>query len=390
METISSQLYKQNYHRLKEHITKREQRKKQEKQLKDFNFLSANLSNFLPTVPVSSHENIYYNILYNNSRLVTEPSYPDLINNINRIGDTSCLEQQTPAIYCTYHLGSYRSIIGVLASAGIDFVLLVDQNTYNKQHIKVTEIVNSIHANFNQSSYFGLEAAEQHDIAIRLFKHIRSGRSVVAYLDGNTGVGGIYKKDPQFLNIPFLHQNLYSRKGITTLSYAAKVPVIPVISWYDDHEQDVKLKFYDPINPLEWTKGKEDYCYTVTSYLYKILEEKLLTYYDQWEGWLYVHKYLDWDNIKRVISIENTTDNGGAVENLVFNKTEYSLFKLDENCFLFNRASYSAYEINEELLSFLDKRETVNPEYSIAANLSDSLLQNLIEKRVLIQSKLAS
>ncbi|MEM1134443.1 MAG: hypothetical protein AAGI07_01295 [Bacteroidota bacterium] len=383
METTIKKACLEDYYSVKDYITKREKQKKENKQLKDFHFLSANLANFLPDIPREQHEDIYLNLLYSHSLMITEPNYPGLINTIIYKGDTSCLNNTyDPAIFCTYHLGSYRAIIGALASKGKDFVLLVDKKTYEEQREKVIDNVALIHDHFKENAFFELEDAEQYDIAIRLIKHIKAGRSIVAYLDGNTGVGGIYKKDPQLLKLNFLKQPVLSRKGISTLSYATKTPIIPVISYYEKKEKAPTLAFYDLIDPNKWTQDKDSFCLSITSKLYEILENNLIKYYDQWEGWIYVHKYLDWEIVRTRHNSDHVPKESITECQLVFNKDKYALFKMDDACFLLNRRSYESFQLESTLFEFLDNNPVVTKEIILKNGLPEILLQRLISKHI--------
>ena len=347
--------YRTRFSEIREHIIKRESRKRKEQQLKDFSFVSANLYNFLPKVPQEEHEAVYLDILSNTALLSTALDFPDLIDNLQIEGDTSFMDQpdRFPALFCTYHLGSYRSIIGYLAKFAIDFVLIVDTNTFNKQQEKIKNTFDAIQGHFGKRSKFELIDAERVDIAITLSRCLQEGKSIVAYLDGNTGVGGVYSKNSQMIPVSFLAKHIYSRKGIATLSYATKRPIIPVVSYYKEKESTATLHFYPPVDPQRSTETAREYCATATARLYTVLADKLEHYYAQWEGWLYLHKYLDY---KTLIS-EKVTDSNGqenvASKDLSFNSTAFSLFKMDTNCYVLQKATYRAFEVNESIYSAL-------------------------------------
>lgn len=385
MEATYYHQYRTSFATVKEKVIERESHKKARRELKDFNFVSANLFNFLPEIPAEQHEDIYLDILSNHALLTTATNYPELVDRIEISGDTSFLEEakQLPAIFCTYHLGSYRSIIGFLAKAAIDFVLIVDTNTFHRQHEEVKNTVKSIQQYVGKQSFFELVDAERVDIAITLSRYLLSGISVVAYLDGNTGVGGIYNKNDQMLSIDFLDKQLYSRKGISTLSFATKRPIIPVISYCKEKESAATLHFYEKIDPKGEKKPREQYCFDTTYYLYSLLADQLKTYYNQWEGWFYLHKYLDFD---RISAPSNAIDKVEIVPShpILFNEREFGLFKMESECYIFQKRQYSSFKITNDLFESLYTLKEEKNSVQFRATLTDALLERLVEKRILL------
>jgi lauroyl/myristoyl acyltransferase len=361
MNTAHHTGYRNGYVTIQQQVRARELKKKNELQQKDFNFLSANLLNFLPEVSLAKHEEIYLNILLNNARISAETYFPELIDQINIEGDAAIVEQnrKKAKIYCTYHVGSYRSIIGYLAKTGIDFVLIVDTNTFNKQRDRIKHTVKSIGGHFGNTAYFELVDAERVDIGITLSKYLMMGVSVVIYLDGNTGVGGIYNKNDQMLHIDFLEGQIFSRKGVSALSYATKSLIVPVISYYNEHGNIVTLKFYDAIKPEDYPKEKESYCLQVTSALYGLLADNLKVYYNQWEGWLYLHKYLEFSTLNARYSVsQKDIPVSGSRQVISFNDIDFGLFKIEADCYLFNKRTYKSFVISEATLSYLHTLKT--------------------------------
>ncbi|MDZ4703038.1 MAG: hypothetical protein SH848_03870 [Saprospiraceae bacterium] len=348
----------ESYKGLRQEIQLREQRKFDQLQLKDFTFLTANLERFLPHIPASAYEDIYLKLLYGRALLNEETGMPELIDRLDVVGAEAALAPENfPAVICTYHLGSYRSVIGIVASKGLDFVLIVDENTYHRQGDSIRKKVAEIHKAFGVTAFFDLLNAESPNIAMTLSKCLYEGKSIIAYIDGNTGGGGIFHKSEQFhLRIPFFGQEINSRKGIAAISWMNKRPIIPVISYYPDEERKPpKVLFLPKIDPKEWAGAPKEYIPEVTRKLYSELEKYLIQYYDQWETWLYLHKYLPPGvSTTRDISTANYADLPANTQ-LKFNKTNFGLFMIENDCFLLNKRTYQCFQLTEPCFKSLFK-----------------------------------
>ena len=96
-----------------------------------FAIFSANLTNFLPEIPVSEHAEMF-------RRLLTSLAFETFDRNVLHIsevcslnGDLKALETPgTPSIFCTFHLGSYRIIANLLIKNGHHFTTIVKKDVY--------------------------------------------------------------------------------------------------------------------------------------------------------------------------------------------------------------------------------------------------------------------
>ena len=368
-------------------VERREQKKKQEQRQKDFCFVSANLLNFLPHIPQDEHERIYLDICAMYKRLTLEPDRPELIETLLIEGDTGFLQEQQnlPAIFCTYHLGSYRALIGLLAKAGIDFVLASGGNMYQKQRDKITEYVRTFQQTAGKEAFFDVIDVTNANATLELTSQLLKGRSIVAYVDGNTGVGGVYQRDNSMLKLDFLGKPIYSRKGLSVLSFLTKRPLIPAISYYQSVDSSdetlATVRFYPPISPPASRDHRDQYFEEATTQLYRILEKNLRTYYDQWEGWIYVHKYLDFDYLKSIETSAPPTRRPADPHRWAFNKERYGLFKIDDDGYVFDKVKYASVKLSDSLFEGLCALVCDHPPL---VPLDPSLLETLAARHILV------
>lgn len=366
---------------LDENIRRREQRKINKAESKDFSFVSANLSNFLPDIPQCEHEDFYIDLMQHRSLAVFHSDLTALVSRVKATGDLEFMQKirTQPFIFCNYHLGSYRALLGFLVKEGVDFALLLDDRTYTEQGEKINESIRSLMEAAGRSITFSMFNVEDASSMMRIGQWLHSGRSLVAYLDGNTGMGGIYSQAKDvFLRFDFMGMPMKNRKGIALLSYFTKVPVIPSISYFVNKQDAPLLEFYPAVSPGAFT-NKDVYILNTTLHLYGILEEKLRQYPSQWEPWLYIHKFLDTDELKkrRAQFARPHISRYRPDMDMEFNREQYAIFRMAEVPYLFNRMLYTAHQVSDDVYTILEKCSEEDTFTPVDITKGESVLQEL-------------
>ena len=193
-----------------------------------FDIFSASLKNYLPSIPYSSHKSIFREVIKNQKLSIFEQSYFDLIDKCEIIGYKKEIEtiiSNSPCIICTYHTGSYRLINHFLVKNKTNFTLVIANKVKNKYGSVFSNLFETMTLD-TKSGTFDLLDAEDPASGLKMYKALKAGRSLLLYIDGNTGSSD---KNKNICDINFLSQRIYARKGIGYLSYLANVPIIPVI-----------------------------------------------------------------------------------------------------------------------------------------------------------------
>ena len=371
--------FRQTYERAYQEVVERETQKKQAHQQKDLHFLRANLSHFCPESPAEQHESIYLRLLTNHWLSARSFRYVDfgslahmgmgVSGNADFLNPT---DAPRPArIFCTYHLGGYRAILAMLLNAGYPLTLVIDNRTLTNQQ----EYIEKVSAQLNQynqdSASIEMLDAENPAIGRQMAGALYKGRSILIFLDGNTGVGGIYQRNNKQLRIQFLNKTIISRSGIATLAYATRTPIIPIISYYKTLD-GAEIPHYDCLPAIEPLGTSADvFVRETTQQLYDLLAAYLQRYVDQWESWFYFHKFLDFD----ALATESTSEpmETGLAASVRFNEQRYSLFKIDRNGYLFDRQTYQAFPLPADAFEWLHQLEQTSNQTSF---LRQSTLNN--------------
>jgi predicted LPLAT superfamily acyltransferase len=325
--------------KIKDRIIKHEENKKNKNQLKDFNFLSANLSRFMPHIQVEEHWDIYINVLY--SIHLREFDLNNLLSLTDQLSNDSDKMIGEPKIYVTCHLGFCKASISLLILKGVGKIaLIVDNNTYVKQAESILAIHDKFSEKFQLKTSFKIVDVEKSNTIVEMMQLIKDGYSLFAYIDGNSGYKGVYNKE-RTTEISFLGNTIESRTGLSAISYFTKTPIVPMVSYYNEKYYPV-TEFLEPLQ-LNGENIKE-YMERTTKKLYSIFEMYIGKYYDQWESWFYFHKYLDEKILlssKSCLVYENITKDD-------FENNKLGIFKIDEDSFLFNKKEYIVYPISTQ------------------------------------------
>jgi hypothetical protein len=200
----------------------------------------------------------------------------------------------------------------------------------------------------NNAGGFKIINAEDPHVGLQMLRELKKGRSLLLYIDGNTGAGAATTKNDNRCVINFLGQQLFARKGIAYLAHTARVPIVTV-ACYRHSWQDIRLKFYTPILP-DATMDKTLFAERTTQYIYDQVSPLIKAYPEQWEGWLYIHKSA---KIIQQPHRNPRIKNIAPTEKIGFDSFRFGIFKLKGVPFLLNKNTYAFYEINKELYDLL-------------------------------------
>lgn len=376
--------YRNDLARIEQGIVEMSQKVKREWKMRQYCFAYANFKTFMPEIVTGNNgEDVFVELLKVRARTPLDQRYLERIDEIELSGEYEQVVQRQggPFIFCSYHLGSYRNVVLFLASLGYDFTLLVDQGVYDNQKEETERLVAAANQRYGVKSEFQVLNAEEFGSAMTMLKHLREGKSILAFIDGNRGSGGTPKDESQVLKIGFMKREIYVRQGLAYISHVTGCPIVPVVS-YRKTLDDITLHFYPRILPNTGL-GKKAYCIQTTEQLYQYLETNLKQYPMQWEGWLYIHKYLDTSDLMPVAVQIPQKKEGLSWQ---FNQQRFGLFEFGGEWHLFDFDTYQTYIIPESVFRWFEKviaagsvEAVIDEAYS-----NDEWLDQLKEQQVLI------
>lgn len=333
---------------------------------------SANLTNFLPSLPESEHESMYRNLIRNLALEKLDRKIMHLSDVSEIEGDLSLISTANkPFIFCTFHLGSYRLIANLLLRKGYQFSTLVRQEIFEKQQAEFKEYTSSMYDTFKTPSKVNILNAEDPRVLMQMTRELKAGRSILVYIDGDTGSGEEHKTDVKFMN-----QTVRVRKGIPYASYLSGVPILPIVQYRKKNLQNV-MRIGKPIS-INRNEGRDEFSQRALTAIYRYFGQYIEKYPEQWEGWCYIHNSM-------VIKPEQTSVYSTYTINKKrttyrFNQSRYRIFEMESNYLLFDRTAYETYEITADMKQYLSTAVVRNP----IKILGEGIFGELLTRNILI------
>lgn len=341
--------------------------------LKAFCSMSSNLLRLMPQIPIKEHRTIYQKllklkILENTPQFLTAVDWNQSF--IETEGSIELLKQSS--VITSFHLGAFRSFEMLLVRHNINIVFVVDTSVYDIDSIRKVLLSNlelSKTLFKGSSSQMEVLAADSSDTVIGLLSFIQKGYSVGLYVDWNSGM----KNEEQNVSIPFLNETISVRQGPAYLSYFTGIPILPITCSINDN-YEIRWKIHQAIFP-DKMKPINQYAVESLSYVFGILGDLLLSYFDQWQGWLHIHKYLiNIDTTEFFPLFEYST--GMALEVSPY----VGLFVLSDNNFIMNRLTGKIVRVNRKIYEILSTTENE----VVSLDCSDDEKRQLYELGILV------
>ncbi len=364
--------YRQELVRCREHFEKVDLRKEQGYLMKYTTF-SANVENVLPSISRSKHEVLFRDLLLNQIYTTFDQqclTAGDLVTFRGEHGPVS--QPDGPRIYCTYHFGSYRLLASVLFRRGVDCVLLVGSNVNEQQGKEITEHIQGLRQKHGLTNVFRLVPTGGPSTALTVLRELKAGRSLIVYVDGSAETTPEPHDVDQFLSVRFGKRQVLTRKGVGYLSHATGVPIVPVLVYRQPDLTNV-LHCLKPIRPIKHS-DRDMYCQEAMQQLFDGFWSFLTRYPAQWEGWNYIHSFLEPEKPQK-----RTTFDWRPVRP-AFNEDRYSLCDFEQAPVLFDRRLYQTYEISEDLRDLLLNLNSVE---SVETVVGEDVYGELVEMEVL-------
>jgi len=300
---------------------------------------SANLMHFWPQADVREHQRLFSEILFHQSMSGLEQKYPGILSFVEtrfEHAETESMLINGPSVICTFHSGSYRVINHYLLSRKVSYCLVVAGKISREQGEIFKHDCNNFYPDLEDS--FSVIDAEAPYGALAMVRSLRDGKSLLVYVDGNTGaIAGDRRKSTL---ISSGNASFYARTGFANIAALAGVPLIPVISLRESLERIV-LTFHRPVffnSSVIW----ERFAGGVTRKLYTDFFSALHGYAGQWEGWLYLHHFLTGMRLGvDDVSMSKTTLKM-IIDEVKNAPGSFACFTINDEYFLFDKRSYTS------------------------------------------------
>lgn len=250
-----------------------------------YHMADANLRYFFPQQSRAQSHALIADILYQQRMALADQRRYSLVEHTRVIDDAGVFDDPAaPRIFCTYHTGSYRHLLQLLGARGIDCVLYIAGRTLGLQGGSIVSDSTEAAARHGWRGKLDTLDADNPASLLQGVRALRRGRSVVIYIDGNSGSGAAGEREA---SVDFFGRRLHARSGVAYLSHLAQVPIVPSLCRRDG-DANLSLHFQAPIVPAG--ANRTAYAIAATRTLFARLADAIADDLGQWEGWLHVHK----------------------------------------------------------------------------------------------------
>lgn len=256
-----------------------------------FHMADANLRHFFPDMDQSQRSTLIADMLFEQRMAVRDQSDFQLVESTrldDQAGALAFAAAGRPHIFCTYHTGSFRHTFHFLLRAGIDCLLFVSGKTLQQQGESFLRDAQLGKVKQGWTGSLSTIEAENRNSLLLALRALKKGRSVVIFIDGNVGVGA-NKDNSSLTSVDFFGKELMARNGVAYLSHVSGVPIVPLMC-RRDADCGLTLTLHEAITPDQ--TEREAFVGAATRTLYRLLNREVAAALGQWEGWLYVQRFL--------------------------------------------------------------------------------------------------
>jgi lauroyl/myristoyl acyltransferase len=305
---------------------------------------SANFRKLMPLLSASEHLRCFKNIVLHQQLSALEHKWTDSLAFLTLEGllpQTNQLLMESPAIICTFHSGSYRMLNTFLMQRQVPYALVASASILQKQKSSYLHTFDRLHLGYLYND-FTLIAAESPSCGLQMLRALKQGKSLLVYIDGNTGV----KQDQSKSHlIDFMNGKIFARTGVPFLAHTARVPIIPAICYRKSIDEPV-LRFFEPIYP---NGSRQHFSAFALKQIYDNFATVIHEHPEQWEAWMYLHRsiYLE------TTTPDNQISDKSMLELVAMNKERFGLINTEKMKVLFDKDSYLSYPLCNHLYAAL-------------------------------------
>lgn len=270
----------------------------------------------------------------------------------------------SPCIYIALHLGCYEELVIYLLEAGEKICVPVTNNVYDK---RVASYYDSLHLrrkNYSNLIFVDVESS----LGLRKIIHYaKEGYSILCYIDGNSGVGGMYRRDAKLERIPFFNVQIHVRKGIEFLARLLERDIVPIYLFIEDYEYKPWVTILPPIK-----NSKGD---SIIKNIWDMFRNVIWKNFLQWEAWVYIDSFID---------VNVSTD---AIRGYSLNTCRYSPIIRSGNYYFYDKFTNQLVKVSERLFGLLcnvDDKHIRNYHQLEKFIPKASLLEDIMKKKILI------
>jgi lauroyl/myristoyl acyltransferase len=197
------------------------------------------------------------------------------------------LKASQGAIICAPHVGPYHRIPLELVKRDLRVSLLLDAANFEREQRLYSDRAR-LYAGRTPDPMHYINA-EIPSASWEMACALRSGRVLLVYMDGNTGLK-CAEPAKTLVEVDFCGLRIDVRKGPGYLSAFAGVPIIPLVARFTNRGGHAMR--FEPQLEKKPNQSVDDYCRNALQLLFSILERYVKTDPSCWEEWCNIHLWI--------------------------------------------------------------------------------------------------
>ena len=279
---------------------------------------------------------------------------------------TEYMPPTSSRIYIALHLGCYEEIVNYLIKKEGQVCIPVTERVY-------LEETKHYNVNLRQrgltSSRLVFVNIETNTGLRQMIRYVQDGYCLLCYIDGNSGIGGMARKDSKLERINFFNTTIHVRRGIEYLSRILNREVTPIISYIEDINYQPHI---DLMPPVKITPES-----SLTNRLWHVFAHAIWKYYWQWEAWLYIDEFIDEGTYK-------TFQHHGYV----LNANRFLPVVKSGVCYYYDRRNNKLVKVGRKLFKLLNNlgKSAINTHDELTRYIpKETLLDDLLTMKLIIK-----
>jgi len=270
----------------------------------------------------------------------TQEQFAEYLILNTKVVDESKVLSRNPAIFSTFHYGSYKLVVGVLLKAGVKLVVLTSADLASAMS-ELVGFSNEVARKNNWDGQSILLDTSSPLMIRKLVSYVREGWSVLVYADGATGADGMTRNENNLIAVDILNTSLYVRKGIAVISKLTKAPIVPTFCTFSSlFSRTLTLD-----SPIVNTRENPIPEHQIMQRVYDTLQKRVIANPSSWEGFLFLLKFIKTVPIDSFVLEENKKDELFYV----INHKAYTFVKLDSRFFAVRINDLKFIKLDKEL-----------------------------------------
>lgn len=276
-----------------------------------------------------------------------------------------------PSIFVTIHLGCYILTAVCLIKSGVKLCIPVTHRVFTEQVHKYELKFNSTDPHHIYSSIKFVDVESSRGL-VQLIRYIKANYSILFYIDGNSGIGGMERKDNKLIEVPFFNNSIFVRKGIGYLSNKLRLNIYPI---YTAFLENINSQVVYLLPEIPYTPNQTDS--DITNIVWNRFKKPIYSHFEQWEPWLYADSY--YNQVSTNISDNNSYR---------YDRDHFKPIIKDNNWLLYASRLNKFIKLNEltflTIVKFYEDTSFINSE-TLRQSFSDEMLKQLVSLGVFIK-----